>query len=294
MPSHCRMPDIFVGLAIAVILFSCEDAAASRAPASSRGYSVTLEGTHGATLPTFHHQGATYVLGAYGDRYNVRVTNHTGQRVEAVVTVDGRDVITGDVGDYIKQRGYIIGPHASVLVEGFRRNMSTVAAFRFTRPGDSYSARRGTPRNVGVVGVAVFTERVRRPPPVAMAVPKPSRKPGTGRLADDFDAPEAEMRAAEATPSPVQSGSADALGASKRRSRPAPRNNLGTQYGENQQSRAFETRFERKRPGHPRQLLSAYYDDAAGLSARGIQVYPRYSGDPSPFPNQQRFAPPPP
>ena len=58
--------------------------------------------------------------------------NRTHQRIEAVVTVDGRDVISGQVGDYTKQRGYVIDAYDSVLIEGFRRSMNTVAAFRFT------------------------------------------------------------------------------------------------------------------------------------------------------------------
>ena len=71
-------------------------------------------------------------------------------------------MISGQVGDYSKQRGYVIDAYDSVLIEGFRRSMNTVAAFRFTNPGDSYSSRRGTPQHVGVIGVAVFKERARR------------------------------------------------------------------------------------------------------------------------------------
>ncbi len=119
------------------------------APASAGGYSLQLEDQYGNQLNTYHHRGATYVLGNYNTRYNVRITNHTGARVEAVLTVDGRDAVTGDVGNYKTQRGYVIDPYGSIVIDGFRKSMSSVAAFRFTNPGDSYSSRRGTPQNVG-------------------------------------------------------------------------------------------------------------------------------------------------
>ena len=129
-------------------------------------YSVSVEDEQGQGLPTFRHEGRTYLLGEPGLRYNIRVRNPTGSRVEAVVTVDGRDVVSGREGDYVNERGYIIAAYGSVLIEGFRKSLEEVAAFRFTSPDDSYSARRGTPENVGVIGVAFFPERPRPPPPV--------------------------------------------------------------------------------------------------------------------------------
>src|SRR2546422_280885 len=81
------------------------------------------------------------------------------RRVEAVVSVDGRDVVSGNPGDYMRERGYIIPPHGSVVVDGFRQSLSRAAAFRFSRPGSSYSSRMGTPENVGVIGVAFFGEQ---------------------------------------------------------------------------------------------------------------------------------------
>ena len=43
--------------------------------------------------------------------------------------------------------------------EGFRESEGSVRAFRFGSVSDSYAARRGKDRNVGVVGVAVFREQ---------------------------------------------------------------------------------------------------------------------------------------
>ncbi|HWZ91085.1 MAG TPA: hypothetical protein VNW92_19625, partial [Polyangiaceae bacterium] len=122
-------------------------------------YSFTVEDENGNALPTFRQDGRTFLLGEPGQRYNIRVRNPTAQRVEAVVSVDGRDAVSGDPGDYVNGRGYVIPPYGSTLVEGFRRSYEEVASFRFTSPENSYSARMGTPQNVGVIGVAFFPER---------------------------------------------------------------------------------------------------------------------------------------
>lgn len=112
----------------------------------------------GAPLPTFAGAGRSYVMGHDGARYSIRIENSSGARFEAVTTVDGLDVIDGQPGSFEK-RGYLIGPWSTVEIDGFRRSEEEVAAFRFGRVRDSYAAKRGSDRNVGVIGVAVFQER---------------------------------------------------------------------------------------------------------------------------------------
>lgn len=112
----------------------------------------------GAPLPTFAAGGRSYVMGHDGARYSLRIENQTGARFEAVATVDGLDVIDGQPGSFEK-RGYLIAPWSTVEIDGFRRSEDEVAAFRFGRVKDSYAAKRGNDRNVGVIGVAVFQER---------------------------------------------------------------------------------------------------------------------------------------
>ena len=47
-----------------------------------------------------------------------------------------------------------------VDIAGWRKNLARTAAFYFTELPDSYAARTGRPDHVGVIGVAVFRERV--------------------------------------------------------------------------------------------------------------------------------------
>ena len=59
-----------------------------------------------------------------------------------------------------KQRGYIIPAGETLNIKGFRTSESAVAAFKFSSVAGSYSnLRHGKSRNVGVIGLAVFTQR---------------------------------------------------------------------------------------------------------------------------------------
>jgi hypothetical protein len=98
------------------------------------------------------------VLGSNGSRYSIRIQNQSGARFEAVASVDGLDVIDGEPGSFEK-RGYLVQPWSTLEIDGFRRSQDAVAAFRFGSVKDSYAAKRGNDRNVGVIGVAVFQER---------------------------------------------------------------------------------------------------------------------------------------
>ena len=246
-------------------------------------FSVQIQSDDG-TLPTYYYRGYTYVEGRRGLRYSIRVGNNTGERVEAVVTVDGRDVITGRQGDYRHQRGYVIDPWGSVEIDGFRTSWSGVAAFRFTDVGDSYAARMGDDSDVGVIGVAVFREKRREPPPIYYG---------------DYDVREGRLGSARGKAAPAPSTSADAAGGYGGYESERAEQGIGTGYGEDRYSPASETSFER-RSRRPDARLAVYYDDHQGLVARG--VIRRFEPprplpyEPNPFPRNADpgFAPPPP
>lgn len=258
-------------------------------------YLVHVQDEAGRDLPTFQHDGQTFVLGRFGTRYDIRVENRTARRIEAVVTVDGRDVISGDVGDFVHGRGYLIGAYGDVTIEGFRRSWDEVAAFRFTSPRASYSARMGTPENVGVIGVAVFPERERA------VIARPQRAPvptARGNAKHDRSAPASAPAAPRSQSGALgESARADAYEGAAASAAPAPStDNLGTEYGEDLASAAQEVAFERADPAHPAAVIALRYDDRAGLLARGIALEPahrRPACGPQAFPYSRRFAPPP-
>jgi hypothetical protein len=120
--------------------------------------SVRLLDASGRPLPTYDFGARRFVIGSDGERYVVQIQNHTGNRFEAVTTVDGLDVIDGQAGSFEK-RGYLLGPWATVEIDGFRQNLDQVAAFRFGSVREAYAAKKGEDRNVGVIGVAFFAEQ---------------------------------------------------------------------------------------------------------------------------------------
>lgn len=222
----------------------------------------------GERIPVYSHRGRIYVPGTPGAKYSLLVANKTGERVLAVASVDGINVITGETATPA-QSGYVLDPWASVDIAGWRKSMGEVAAFVFTPLPDSYAARTDRPGNVGVIGVAVFREVQARPPAVL-------QQPFSGA-----DRGESEARAsAPAAPS------ADALS----RLAPKPEEKLGTGHGEREASEARWTQF-RRAGERPSELLVIYYDSRANLIARGI-IPEASRAEPNPFPGF-RFTPDP-
>jgi hypothetical protein len=224
-------------------------------------------------LPTFVRRGRTYVLGASGDRYSIVVSNPTEARVEAVISVDGVDVFDGEGASFAK-RGYVLAAHADYTVDGFRTSPRTIATFRFSSVADSYAARTGKPRDVGVIGVAFFPERKPDPEPPVDRRPArmKARMPRRAPLEFDFDqpmpapaapTPPATSLAPAPPPHPLPASAQDDL---------ASRPGLGTAFGEERESflgggTSFIRATER-----PVAVLSLRYDDRRGLAALGVDA----------------------
>jgi hypothetical protein len=247
---------------------------ASAAPDRSGPWSVRLVDGAGRTLPTYRHEGRTYVLGTLGRRYGVQVKNDSPRRIEVVVSVDGRDVVDGQPAA-VQKRGYLVDPWGELTVDGFRLSDDSVAAFRFSSVPRSYASRMGDARDVGVIGVAVFPEAAPRPPP------PPVYQPWRGE--DEADAGGYRGRAeSKAAPAPAEAPQASAGAGSADRSaaarRDAERPGLGTEFGEERDSSVTHVSFERA-SSRPAALLTLRYDDRAGLVSLGIDLDGRRPDD---------------
>ena len=252
----------------------------------------------GATLPVYRHRGEYWLAGRPGARYAVSVRNASGERVLNVISVDGVNVVSGETASW-EQTGYVLSPWQSFDITGWRKSDAEVAAFHFTASQASYAARTGRPDHVGVIGIAVFREKLPPPPPVAVPYSLPRALPESGEFAwaQRRSAPvgaAAADKAAQATAPGVagalaesadagQSPSRDGGMASRAMARPAPAPRLGTGHGEREASRVGHTGFER-RGSRPDELIRIRYDSRENLIAMGIIPTTMVPPRPNPFP----------
>jgi len=233
----------------------------------------------GRTLPTYASGGKLYVAGTPGHRYSVRLTNRSGGRVLAVLSVDGVNAVSGQTASP-DQTGYVLDAWQSTEVAGWRKNLDEIAQFNFTALSNSYAARTGRPANVGVIGVAVFAERVpewREREAIADAAPPPAALPAptqgaAGAMDSAKPAPRAESLAKSAAP--------------MRRAE-----SLGTGHGAREFAHVDQTAFERATRA-PAETLAIRYDSYPNLVAQGVIERPIARRDPQPFPGA--FVPDPP
>ena len=112
-------------------------------------------------LPAYKERGygRRLVVGKQNSSYTIAVKNRSKSALEIVASVDGLDVQDGKAASFSK-RGYIVQPGKTIEIEGFRTSESTVAEFKFSSVSGSYAnLRHGDTRNVGVIGIAVFTQK---------------------------------------------------------------------------------------------------------------------------------------
>ncbi len=273
--------------ALLTLLAAAAATACSSPPAAAVGSLVDMQIVdrgRGETLSTWRHRGASYVAGRPGDRYAVRLTNRSPGRVMVVLSVDGVNAISGDTAA-VSQTGYVLAPYQSAEITGWRKSDSQAAAFYFTALPDSYAARTGRPDNVGVIGAAVFRERVPEQrgdwfqPAPSLAKENGA---GSGRLEPERQAPSAAADAGAATQDSARRSRSELAGRDEKK--------LGTGHGEREYSPITQTAFERA-SSTPTEIVQVRYDSYANLIASGViqrarpmprqpDAFPSYVPDP--------------
>jgi hypothetical protein len=272
------------------LLAAAAASACTSTPACAAGNLVDLQivdRSRGDLLSTWRYRGANYVAGRPGDRYAVRLTNRSGARVLVVLSVDGVNAVSGETAS-TGQTGYVLGPWQTAEITGWRKSYSEAAAFYFTALPDSYAARTDRPDNVGVIGAAVFRERVQQPvlrpfesqPPVASnrydgeMRQEPERRAQAAGSVGAADASGERSNAAPAAAAPPMTRDRDTLAKAEK---------LGTGHGEREYSPTTQTSFERA-SSQPAEIVQVRYDSYANLVAAGVIGRPRPPVAPQPFP----------
>ncbi|MBC7919274.1 MAG: hypothetical protein H7Y28_15840 [Rhodoferax sp.] len=217
----------------------------------------------GNTLPVYVHRGEYWVAGQPDARYAISIRNKGGERLLAVTSVDGINVLSGASAGY-NQTGYVFGSYTGYEITGWRKSDSEIAAFEFAAAGDSYAAQTGRPAQVGVIGVALFKERLPEPapPPVIGML---GRKDGAARES------RAREEAGPAPAAPAAKSLASNLGESSRAADGATATvqRLGTGHGQRETSVVSHTGFERAQH-QPNEVIRIRYESRESLIAMGV------------------------
>lgn len=286
----------------AVVAATVTMAASMNAGAIGRLADVTvIDRSTGETLPVHFHKGEYWVAGTPGAKYSVSVANAAGHRVLAVMSVDGVNVLNGQTAS-VDQSGYVFNGYQRYEVTGWRKSNNEVAAFEFVASPASYAARTGRPANVGVIGVALFSERVYQPP-VSVTPPYRTYRYGAGKAESSREsAADSAASAAPASPAPASAApsgaAANGIGnemAKRAEARPEMREKLGTGHGAREWSQISHTNFERAQ-SVPNETIRIRYDSRENLISMGVIREPHYPGHrpPNPFPESLGFVPDPP
>jgi hypothetical protein len=239
----------------------------------------------GRPITEYLHEGETFVEGREGSNFELEVHNRSDVRVEAVISVDGLSIIDGKEAG-VASSGYVIDARSKVTIPGWMLTTDQVAAFVFSGKKASYAAQTtcGSAANTGVVGVMAFKE----------VPPKPAYRAGGFMRAVNCSAPfgggtgdytkgmmghaVASTMAVGATLSNMAHTSdiAEPLDLSD-----VVTQSLGTGFGE---ATEFATQTVEFKRGDLAAMIVLYYDNAAGLRRRGIDLRQKINTKPQAFP----------
>jgi hypothetical protein len=212
----------------------------------------------GVALSPHYYRGEYWVAGRPGAKYSIEIHNRLGERLLAVTSVDGVNVLSGETAAW-DQAGYVFEPGERYEVTGWRKSDAEVAAFTFTESPHSYAERTGRPANVGVIGIALYRERR----PQAWTPPRVSEDAQSNRLT----APAAPAARAGDAQSAGAAQSAAAPPAFAAHEEALPK--LGTGHGEREYSYVNHTEFARLQP-QPNEVIRIRYDSLDNLLAMGV------------------------
>lgn len=260
------------GLRAAVVL-SVALLISGAAVASAAMVDVDVIGDDRGSLPEYrivprghYTTHRAYVQALQGERYAIRVTNNTGDRIGLVIAVDGRNIVSGKRSNLRPdERMYILPPHGSGTFEGWRTERDTVNRFYFTDPGDSYAGAFGDFSATGVIAVAVY--RGKYTPRERVDEREIPEREERGR----FDRPPEPLGKGEARDlrKPSAPAAPGAAGAAPRTLAPAERGEeAGTGFGEERYSPSRKVEFRPESRVAERHFLK--YEWRETLCRKGI------------------------
>ncbi|NNF16265.1 MAG: hypothetical protein HKN70_05925 [Gammaproteobacteria bacterium] len=220
---------------------------------------VEIVNERGRALPAFaaieRQKGITYksyLEARPGQRYAIRLTNHSAERIGLVIAVDGRNIISGKRSKLkSKERKYVLDPFQQATYRGWRSSRNHVNEFYFTSEENSYSGAFGDYSAMGVIAVAVFRDAER------------------SRYEEhEYDKGYQKGRPNGSSAHKNRAPAADSDGRLEKRSGEAA-SQPGTGYGDERYSRARQVRFREERHAAAKFLIK--YEWAETLCRMGVK-----------------------
>jgi hypothetical protein len=253
----------------------------------------------GKPVQEYHKDQSVFVEGKRGSKFDLQLTNLTSRRLLVHPTVDGLSVMTGEeAARNDSSRGYVLNGWEQATIPGWRLNAEEVARFFFAGKGKSYAEKTGRPENKGVIAAAVWEEK----PAISWTLKRNIWMPVYDTYTYELDDGKelftnSSITYTESTTADVKPESFSCcyggeptighLGEEKTQ-------NLGTGFGKATAHSVNYVHFEVSQID-PNAIAVIYYDDAVGLSKRGIKVRksPKQQALPNPFPKGSGCVPPP-
>src|SRR5574338_401098 len=100
-------------------------------------------------------------VGAWGDEpFEIKFTNHTWQKVQVKISVDGTDVLTGATADTTTAgKMWVVNGYGTLSLKAWPENNNGGAQLVFTSANNSVAIHtHGDMSSRGIIAVAVYTE----------------------------------------------------------------------------------------------------------------------------------------
>lgn len=212
----------------------------------------------------YYHKGNTFIEGRENSNYTIELRNLTGRRLNAVVSVDGLAVTDGKPASYDSD-GYLIDPYQTVIIPGWMVSNQQAAEFVFSKRGASYGNQMGQEDNAGVIGVAVFEEKIESLQPYNI----PNYYNGNPHSYPVVGYPPIDIGSANQYRSSATKSVNIAASSSN-----AVEPTMGTGFGDAVYFKTTAVQFE-KASQSPSCVLLTYYDSASNLQKMGIKLKDR-------------------
>lgn len=266
-----------------------------------RGVNVSMM-IGGLPVRKIRHAGRTYLPVMDGDEFTILVENNTRERVAAIVSVDGRSIMSGESASH-NDTGYVVRAYGRVEIKGFRKGLDASKKFVVTTSsGDSYDERRGgSGANKGVIGVVIKPEKkvkVTRHNDILLATKcgQPNRNDDVySENCYNMDFAERETPTSGGIVLPDSeprmkccSFSGQTTNSTARRFTKSASAPAGTKMGDLQRDRVVEVDFEED--NSRKSVITLYYDTVEGLKNKGVPIEYLNPLNPDPFPAEPRTA----